>query len=242
MKNSSGSPRRAFLKSAALVAGAANASAQLTPEMPAPAPPKAAAAPARAPAFTYPRTFEGENLAMIAFPLGGVAAGSVAFGGRGQLRDWEMFNRPNKGYRPAFSFASIYAQTGSAKPVARVLESRILPPYEGASGLGSENVPGSAASSPQSSPANIRWHASTSPIPVLPVSRVTGGVLTDHSARSGRLRLACSHTPLPGAQHRSDTGDRLHRLLARKPDHLECKERSHAQQHVPQFGSRHAAC
>src|SRR4029077_6418084 len=44
----------------------------------------------------YPRTFTGRQLEMIAFPLGGVAAGSVALGGRGQLRDWEIFNRPDK--------------------------------------------------------------------------------------------------------------------------------------------------
>ncbi|MFC5863317.1 non-lysosomal glucosylceramidase [Acidicapsa dinghuensis] len=79
---------------------------------------------------------------MIAFPLGGVAAGSVALGGRGQLRDWEIFNRPNKGFRPSYAFPSIWMQAGNEKPVARVLESRILPPYEGQDGLGSNNVPG----------------------------------------------------------------------------------------------------
>ncbi len=79
---------------------------------------------------------------MIAFPLGGVAAGSLSLGGRGQLRDWEIFNRPNKGYRPSYAFPSIWVQRGKTKPVARVLEARILPPYEGADGLGSDNVPG----------------------------------------------------------------------------------------------------
>ncbi len=79
---------------------------------------------------------------MIAFPLGGVAAGSLSLGGRGQLRDWEIFNRANKGYRPAYAFPSIWARRGNRKPIARVLEARILPPYEGPSGLGSDNVPG----------------------------------------------------------------------------------------------------
>lgn len=92
--------------------------------------------------ISYPRVFRGRQLAMIAFPLGGVAAGSVSLGGCGQLRDWEIFNRPNKGYRPAYCFASIWAQSGTGKPVARVLESRILPPYEGESGLGADNAPG----------------------------------------------------------------------------------------------------
>ena len=90
----------------------------------------------------YPRTFKGRQLQMISFPLGGVAAGSIGLGGRGQLYNWEIFNRPNKGYRPPYAFPSIWAQAGNEKPVARVLESHILPPYEGQDGLGSTNVPG----------------------------------------------------------------------------------------------------
>ncbi len=86
--------------------------------------------------------FQGRQLSRIAFPLGGVAAGSLSLGGRGQLRDWEIFNRPNKGFSPPYAFPSIWAQSGSAKPVTRVLEARIQPPYEGASGLGSDNAPG----------------------------------------------------------------------------------------------------
>lgn len=90
----------------------------------------------------YPRTFKGRQLAMISFPLGGVTAGSLGLGGRGQLINWEMFNRPNKGYRPDYAFPSIWAQAVGEKPVAHVLESRILPPFEGQDGLGSNNVPG----------------------------------------------------------------------------------------------------
>ena len=90
----------------------------------------------------YPRRFSGRKLKMIAFPLGGVAAGSIGLGGRGQLVNWEIFNRPNKGFHPSYAFASIWAQAGDGKAVAHVLESRILPPYEGPDGLGSSNAPG----------------------------------------------------------------------------------------------------
>lgn len=92
--------------------------------------------------ISFPRQFRGRQLKMISFPLGGVAAGSIGLGGRGQLCNWEIFNRPNKGYRPSYAFASIWAQSGNQKPIARVLESRILPPYDGQDGLGSDNVPG----------------------------------------------------------------------------------------------------
>lgn len=90
----------------------------------------------------YPRTHTGAATRMIAFPLGGIGAGSISLGGRGQFRDWEIFNHPNKGKGPSYGFASIWAQAEGGKAVARVLESEILPPYEGASGLGSSNVPG----------------------------------------------------------------------------------------------------
>lgn len=92
--------------------------------------------------ITFPRVFSGSNLRMIAFPLGGLGTGTVSLGGRGQLRDWEIFNRPDKGNNPDYCFASVWAQVGERKAVARVLESRIEMPYEGASGLGAKNVPG----------------------------------------------------------------------------------------------------
>ncbi|MBL8177277.1 MAG: hypothetical protein JNK48_21560 [Bryobacterales bacterium] len=109
-------------------------------QTPSPSAPKQA--PARPADIVYPRVFRGRQLATIAFPLGGVAAGSLSLGGRGQLRDWEIFNRPDKGNNLPYAFPCIWAQVGKNEPVARVLESRILPPYQGQSGLGSQNAPG----------------------------------------------------------------------------------------------------
>src|SRR5215468_1322199 len=95
----------------------------------------------RAPDLPFPRTFTGRHLTAIAFPLGGVCAGSISLGGRGQLRDWEIFNRPDIGNAPSYALPAIWAQVGGAS-TARVLESRIQPPYEGSSGLGTRNAPG----------------------------------------------------------------------------------------------------
>jgi len=93
--------------------------------------------------LSYPRRFSGRQLKMIAFPLGGIGTGTISLGGRGQLRDWEIFNRPDKGNCPMYCFFTIWAQVGKAAPVAKVLESRIQPPYEvNYRGLGWHNAPG----------------------------------------------------------------------------------------------------
>ncbi len=129
--------RRNFLKTIALAAGGAaqNPVAQAAQTQ---AQPAAAARPA----FQYPRSFTGRQLAMVAMPLGGVGAGSVNLGGRGQLRDWQIFNRADEGRLLGYTFPSIWAQVGNQKPVARVLEARLMAPYQAASGLSPAQVSG----------------------------------------------------------------------------------------------------
>ena len=128
--------RRTFLQQVTLASAVTQAGAQT------PAPAVAAPTSPTAPEITFPRVFTGRHLSAIAFPLGGVCAGCVSLGGRGQLRDWEIFNRPDKGNSPPYAFPAVWAQAGNRKSVTRVLESRIQPPFEGSSGLGSRNAPG----------------------------------------------------------------------------------------------------
>jgi hypothetical protein len=56
------------------------------------------------------RSFTGEALSEIAFPLGGIGTGTISLGGRGDLRDFEIFNRPGKGKNLPFSFVAIWAR------------------------------------------------------------------------------------------------------------------------------------
>ncbi|MFO8007580.1 MAG: GH116 family glycosyl-hydrolase [Candidatus Brocadiia bacterium] len=81
------------------------------------------------------RTFSGDALSEIAFPLGGIGTGCISLGGRGQLRDWEIFNRPNMGFRPPHTFALVRAQAEGGRPVVKVLESTPPPPYSNPHGF-----------------------------------------------------------------------------------------------------------
>ncbi len=78
--------------------------------------------------------YDQDHLAQIALPLGGIGTGTVSLGGRGDLRDWEIMNRPAKGFRPQNTFFAIRAQPAGQAAVTRALEVVLPPPYEGARG------------------------------------------------------------------------------------------------------------
>ncbi len=90
------------------------------------------------------RTFTGQSLGQVAFPLGGIGTGTVSLGGRGELRDWEIFNRPGKGFALPFTFFAIYVEPEEDAAVAKILERRFLPPYTGAFGLPQNHLAGVA--------------------------------------------------------------------------------------------------
>src|SRR5829696_3010233 len=100
----------------------------LPPTDPHPAPPDAGADP-----WTGPRVL-GAEAGVAAFPLGGIGTGTVSVGARGELRDWEIANHPDKGSWLPFTFFAIRAQPSGGEAVSRVLEARIRPPHEGDSG------------------------------------------------------------------------------------------------------------
>jgi len=44
------------------------------------------------------RHYDEGHVARIALPVGGIGTGTISFGGRGELRDWEIVNRAAKGF------------------------------------------------------------------------------------------------------------------------------------------------
>jgi non-lysosomal glucosylceramidase len=90
------------------------------------------------------RTFSS-SAAALAFPLGGIGTGNVSLGARGDLRDWEIFNRSAKGTVLPNTFFALRTQVGDAEPVGRVLEGTIPPPYDKSHGFD----PGTGAGLPR---------------------------------------------------------------------------------------------
>lgn len=85
--------------------------------------------------------YTGEALSMISFPLGGIGTGTIGLGGRGELRDWEIFNSPKLGYRPDYTMPYIFAKQGT-ETYAKVLERKLLPPHHKSEGLPPEQFAG----------------------------------------------------------------------------------------------------
>jgi len=88
------------------------------------------------------REFTGKDLKTIAFPIGGLGTGNITLGGRGEIRELEIFNRPDKGKHPDFTFFSIWVKEEGKESVAKILERKLISPYVAWMGIPRSQLPG----------------------------------------------------------------------------------------------------
>lgn len=81
-----------------------------------------------------------------AFLLGGIGTGNVSLGARGELRDWEVFNKPGKGKLFPYTFFAMHLNNGrdgdQRQSHSRVLEGPIQPPHSLSHGYDSAQLAG----------------------------------------------------------------------------------------------------
>jgi len=58
--------------------------------------------------WTVLKRYDNDHLTRIALPVGGIGTGTVSLGGRGNLRDWEIMNRPAKNFTPKATGRACY--------------------------------------------------------------------------------------------------------------------------------------
>ncbi len=82
------------------------------------------------------------DAAEAAFLLGGIGTGNFSIGARGEMRDWEIFNAPNKGTILPYTFFAIRAKEEGREAISKILEAKLNPPFNAATGIESTLVAG----------------------------------------------------------------------------------------------------
>lgn len=81
---------------------------------------------AQSPEWPVLKHYDQDHLLNIALPLGGIGTGTVSLGGRGELRDWAIMNKPGIKYSTVQTgnqapFFAIYVKPQGQKPMAKAL-------------------------------------------------------------------------------------------------------------------------
>lgn len=75
--------------------------------------------------------YTGQYTREISFPLGGIGSGCIGLAGNGQLIDWEIFNRSDKGSINGMTHFAVRAEKDGKIIDTRILQGDQQPPYTG---------------------------------------------------------------------------------------------------------------
>ncbi len=100
---------------------------------------------AQTPKWPVLKHYDQDHINRIALPVGGIGTGTISLGGIGDLRDWEIVNRPAKGFVGAARgnnapFFAIYVRPTGQHAKTRALMGPVdLNEYEHMEGRGANN-------------------------------------------------------------------------------------------------------
>lgn len=66
-------------------------------------------------------------------PVGGIGTGFFTLGGRGDLREWQLMSRPNRGWKPMYAHLILWTKQGNDRKL-RVMEGDLFGGFAGDSG------------------------------------------------------------------------------------------------------------
>ncbi|MCL2604839.1 MAG: non-lysosomal glucosylceramidase [Defluviitaleaceae bacterium] len=87
------------------------------------------------------RTFY-KNASAARFLLGGIGTGNISLNQNAALCDYELFNKPAKGFSSPYSFFAIRTESPSGEVKAKALESQPAPPFDHSHGAFATEVKG----------------------------------------------------------------------------------------------------
>jgi len=78
---------------------------------------------------TYDRTATAAK-----FLLGGIGTGNISLDQNARLCDFELWNKPNKGFRSPYTFFAVRTESQDGEVKAKALESQLAPPFDNSHG------------------------------------------------------------------------------------------------------------
>jgi len=93
--------------------------------------------------MTKSRKFD-KNASAARFLLGGIGTGNISLNQNARFCDFELFNKPNKGFNSPYTFFAVRTEDPQGKVHAKALESQLSPPHDRSHGAYSVDVGGLA--------------------------------------------------------------------------------------------------
>jgi len=85
-----------------------------------------------------------KNATAAKFLLGGIGTGNISLNQNAHLCDFELFNKPDKGYVSPYTFFAVRTESPTGKVHAKALESQFSPPFDHSHGAFAHDVGGLA--------------------------------------------------------------------------------------------------